>query len=264
MLLWLLFPMIFFCMVLMLYLLWRLWRWARLPARFDQFSCYLWQNLPASLRVRLHRLFDCEQKRNDIHRLIIGWTLLIIMVAILSVIYRAPLLLILVVLLPLLQISKNQNRFKLQQRAIVKELPDFCDMLAMMIAAGIPLIPAMVRVSSACEGGRLAAEISRVNQQLRQGTPFAEALQRLARRYRLPLLNEWTGLLIHGHQQGSSLVTTLRFHSLQMRQQLLNEAEKRAQEAPVKLLFPLMTCFFPVNFLVILGPIVLQLSEGGL
>lgn len=260
----LLFPMTFICMVLMFYLLWRLWRWARVQERFEQCSQYLWQRLPAGLSRRLQQLFDSEQRNPHIHRVVFGWVLLLMLVAALSAHYGEPLLLMAVSLLPLLQISKNQNRFKVKQRAVVKELPDFCDMLAMMIAAGIPLIPAMARVASACEGGRLAAEIARVNQQLRQGVPFAEALQRLAGRYRLPLLNEWTALLIQGHQQGSSLVTTLRFHSLQMRQQLLNEAEKRAQEAPVKLLFPLMTCFFPVNFLVILGPIVLQLSEGGL
>ena len=260
----LVFPLLFLCLLLLTYLCWKLWVWLALLQRLDRISAALWQKVPPKLLFKLGLLFDSEGLQSDLHRVFSVALLALIVSTGLTLISGQPLWLVAGFLGVLFRISRNQNRFKLKQRAIVKELPDFCDLLAMMIAAGIPLIPAMARVASACEGGRLASEIVRANAQLRQGMPFSEALQRLAARYRLPLLNEWTGLLIQGHQQGSSLVTTLRFHSLQMRQQLLNEAEKRAQEAPVKLLFPLMTCFFPVNFLVILGPIALQLSRGGL
>lgn len=258
------FPLLFICLMLLTFALWKLWVWLALLPKLDRLSDALWRKLPYKLLLKLSLLFDSEGLRPDLHRVFSLSVLALVTGIALTLLSGQVLWLIACVLGILFRISRNQNRFKLKQQAIVKELPDFCDLLAMMIAAGIPLIPAMARVSSACEGGRLATEIARANTQLRQGVPFNEALQRLAGRYRLPLLNEWTGLLIQGHQQGSSLVTTLRFHSLQMRQQLLNEAEKRAQEAPVKLLFPLMTCFFPVNFLVILGPIVLQLSQGGL
>lgn len=257
-------PLVFACMCLLSYLSWRLWTWLRLPSRLDRVSERLWQRLPDKVKVRFRRIFDSNGQHPHLHRLIHCWALLLSMALTWAVLTGQVIGLIGVSLVLLLQVSRNQNRFKLKQQAIVKELPDFSDLLAMMIAAGIPLIPAMNRVAEACCGGRLAHELSRANQQLRQGMPFSEALEQVADRYRLALLNEWTGLLIQGHRQGSSLVTTLRFHSLQMRQQLLNDAEKRAQEAPVKLLFPLMTCFFPVNFLVILGPIILQISEGGL
>lgn len=259
----LVFPLVFLSLLLLLVLLLRLWLWLDALSKLDRLSDMLWQRLPVRVSRRLHLLFDSEEQQHTLHRTFSGWLMGLLVATAITVVTNDPLWLMMISLLLLFRISRNQNRFKQKQQVIVKELPDFCDLLAMMIAAGIPLIPAMSRVASACGDGRLASEITRVNQQLRQGVPFNEALQRLAQRYRMPLLNEWTGLLIQGHQQGSSLVTTLRFHSLQMRQQLLNEAEKRAQEAPVKLLFPLMTCFFPVNFLVILGPIVLQLSQGG-
>lgn len=257
-------PLIFMCMCLMSYLCWRLWIWLRLLARLDQLSERLWRRLSDKAKIRLTRIFDSNGQHSHLHRVIHCWCLLLLMALVWTALSGQVIGLVVVSLVLLLQVSRNQNRFKAKQQAIVKELPDFSDLLAMMIAAGIPLIPAMNRVAEACQGGRLAHELSRANQQLRQGMPFSEALTHVAGRYRLALLNEWTGLLIQGHRQGSSLVTTLRFHSLQMRQQLLNEAEKRAQEAPVKLLFPLMTCFFPVNFLIILGPIILQIGKGGL
>ena len=256
-------PLIFISCFLLLFIVVKVWQWIDPLPKFDRLSAALWYRVPPKWLVRIQLLFDSEAQQQQIHRQLSLWLLALLVSLGLSVVSEQYLWLLAVALLMLFQISRNQSRFKQKQRAIVKELPDFCDLLAMMIAAGIPLIPAMARVASACEGGRLANEMYRVNQHLRQGMPFSEALQRMAQFYRLALLTEWAGLLIQGHQQGSSLVTTLRFHSLQMRQQLLNEAEKRAQEAPVKLLFPLMTCFFPVNFLVILGPIVLQISQGG-
>lgn len=256
----LVFLLLFGCCALLL----ALWRWLSLTQRLDQLSARCWRLMPSACQSLLRIIFDIEGRHPHIHRVINGWALLLATSAVVSITARSYWFIALTGLLLLYQVSRLQRTFASKQQRIKHELPDFCDLLSMMIAAGIPLIPAMAKVSTACDGGLLAKEIQRVQHHLRQGVTFEEALQRLAGFYRLPILNEWTTLLVQGHQQGSSLVTTLRFHSLQLRQQLLNEAEKKAQEAPVKLLFPLMTCFFPVNFLVILGPIVLQLAEGGL
>lgn len=256
-------PLLFILLLGGCWLLMKLWAYLQVVAYLDRLSEAIWQRLPASGQRILQKVFDSEGRRLDVHRLVSIWLLVLAGAAVLAFIYQTIWPLVMTILLLLYQVSRQQRTFAIKQRRLKHELPDFCDLLAMTIAAGIPLIPALNRVANACEGGLLAKEIVRVDHQLRQGMPFAEALQRFAGYYQVTLLTEWSTLLIQGHQQGSSLVTTLRFHSLQMRQQLLNEAEKRAQEAPVKLLFPLMTCFFPVNFLVILGPIVLQVMAGG-
>jgi tight adherence protein C len=44
-----------------------------------------------------------------------------------------------------------------------------------------------------------------------------------------------------------------------MRLRRFERAEKLANEAPVKMLFPLVAFIFPAVFLVLLGPIVLQI-----
>ena len=51
----------------------------------------------------------------------------------------------------------------------------------------------------------------------------------------------------------------LRIQADQMRQRRFERAEKQANEAPVKMLFPLVAFIFPAVFLVLLGPIILQI-----
>jgi tight adherence protein C len=43
-----------------------------------------------------------------------------------------------------------------------------------------------------------------------------------------------------------------------MRQRRFERAERLANEAPVKMLFPLIVFIFPAVFMVLLGPIILQ------
>jgi tight adherence protein C len=48
-----------------------------------------------------------------------------------------------------------------------------------------------------------------------------------------------------------------------MRVRRFQRAEKLAQEAPVKLLFPLIAFIFPSVFIVLLGPIILEIMRHG-
>jgi tight adherence protein C len=48
-----------------------------------------------------------------------------------------------------------------------------------------------------------------------------------------------------------------------MRTRRFQRAEKMANEAPVKLLFPLVCFIFPSVFLVLLGPIFLEMMKSG-
>ncbi|MCK7458280.1 type II secretion system F family protein [Idiomarina aminovorans] len=163
----------------------------------------------------------------------------------------------------LMVINKKKALEKRNNRAAVRQLPDFCDLISMMIASGVPLISALEKVSDSCSELLLAREIRAMLSRLRRGASFPQSMKELSERYNANELKEWSSMLVKGYQQGASLTKSLRFYANQLRQELLNSAEKRAQEAPVKLLFPLVTCFFPVNFLVILGPVIVQLSQGG-
>jgi tight adherence protein C len=173
------------------------------------------------------------------------------------------LILAIYILVVLQVINKRRVAAKKNNRVVVRQLPDFCDLIAMMLASGVPLISALEKVSNSCSELLLAHEIKGMLNRLQRGASFSQSMEEISERYEANELKEWSLMLIKGYQQGASLTKSLRFYANQLRQELLNSAEKRAQEAPVKLLFPLVTCFFPVNFLVILGPVIVQLSQGG-
>ena len=61
---------------------------------------------------------------------------------------------------------------------------------------------------------------------------------------------------------GVPIGSILRIQSDQLRSRRFERAEKLANEAPVKMLGPLMLCIFPAVFIILLGPILLQASKN--
>ena len=122
------FPLVFICLLLLTYLLWKLWIWLALVPKLDRLSEAVWRRLPTKLMTKLSRLFDSEGHRSNLHRTMSLWVVALLGCAVLSVTTGQVLWVFGCLLGLLLQVSRNQNRFKLKQQAIVKELPDFCDL----------------------------------------------------------------------------------------------------------------------------------------
>jgi tight adherence protein C len=67
--------------------------------------------------------------------------------------------------------------------------------------------------------------------------------------------------LIQADELGVSIGAILRIQSDQMRQRRFERAEKLANEAPVKMLGPLMLFIFPAVFIILLGPTITQVGH---
>ena len=78
----------------------------------------------------------------------------------------------------------------------------------------------------------------------------------------LPSLTSFVTALIQADRMGTSLGKILRIQSTQLRIERTQRAEKLANEAPVKMLFPLIACIFPTVFMVLFGPIVFAFIYG--
>ncbi|MBF38474.1 type II secretion system F family protein [Idiomarina sp. UBA4520] len=259
----LLFILIFFVSTAVFFGTYKLWSYLQLSSVLDREINHLWQRAPDKLKVVVERYLVLKFAGNKAHLSFFVWLLLATISAATSIINREPLVFMFFALVLLMVFNKRRTLWLKRNKTLVKELPDFCDLISMMMASGVPLILALEKVADSCNERLLASEINAVVQRLRRGNGFDASMKALSDGCDAKPIKEWVTMLVKGHQQGASLTKPLRFFAHQLRQELLNSAEKRAQEAPVKLLFPLVTCFFPVNFLVILGPIILQMSQGG-
>jgi tight adherence protein C len=141
-----------------------------------------------------------------------------------------------------------------RQKAIVRALPDALDLLVISVEAGLGFDAALTRVVQKADNP-LTQEFSRVMAEMRVGRSRREALRDLIGRTEVPDLTNFISALIQAEQLGVSVVQVLTVQADQMRVVRRQRAEEQAQQAPLKMLFPMMIFIFPSLCLMILGPL---------
>lgn len=145
---------------------------------------------------------------------------------------------------------------------IMRALPFVLDLLTLSVEAGMDFMSALQRN---CERRKLDAlneELIRMTREIQVGTPRRIALRNLSERVRQTDLKSVTHALIQADELGVSIASILRIQSEQLRARRFDRAEKLANEAPVKMLGPLMLCIFPAVFVILLGPILMQAARN--
>ena len=99
--------------------------------------------------------------------------------------------------------------------------------------------------------------------ELKLGKTREEALRGLAGRAELIPLTTFANALIQADRMGTPLGRILRILATQMRIDRTHRAEKLANEAPVKLLLPLIGFIFPTIFIILFAPIAYSMFLGG-
>lgn len=144
---------------------------------------------------------------------------------------------------------------KQRQKSIQRAMPFMIDLLTLSVDAGIDFMNALQRSTERRKMDALTEELIRVSHEIQLGAPRRVALRNLSIRVDMPDMRSFTSALIQADELGVSIGTILRIQSEQLRQKRFERAEKLANEAPVKMLGPLMLFIFPAVFIVLLGPI---------
>ncbi|MFI7589476.1 type II secretion system F family protein [Spongisporangium articulatum] len=134
-----------------------------------------------------------------------------------------------------------------------RQLPDTLDLLTISVEAGLAFDAALAQVAHKTEGA-LAMELHRVLQEMQIGTGRIDALRGLADRTDLDELRIFVGAMVQADSFGIPVANVLRVQSKEMRVRRSQRAEEKAQQVPVKILFPLIFCIMPALFVVVLGP----------
>ncbi len=156
-----------------------------------------------------------------------------------------------------------QQAIALRHRRILRALPFVMDLLTLSVEAGLDFMSAIKTIVERRPPDPIAEEFSRVLVEIQLGKTRREALLRLAARVQHPDVHSLVLALVQADEMGVSIGATLRIQSDQIRAKRFLQVEKLANEAPVKMLFPLVVCIFPAVFLIMLGPIVLQMLRQG-
>lgn len=154
------------------------------------------------------------------------------------------------------QVTKRHHK-------ITRALPYNLDLLTLSVEAGLDFSQAVGKVVEKGRKGPLVDEFSLMLKNIKMGKTREEALRLMAERVGLTSLTSFCNALIQADRMGTSLGKILRIQSTQLRVERTHRAEKAANEAPVKMLFPLIACIFPTVFMVLFGPIIFQAITGG-
>ena len=138
--------------------------------------------------------------------------------------------------------------------------PDALDLLVVCVEAGLGLAAAIQRVAEELDVSHpdLAFELATVNSEMRAGIAREQALRNLADRTGLPDIKGLVGLLVQTMRFGTSVSDALRTYAEEFRDKRMQGAEEQAAKMGTKLVFPLITCMFPVFFIVAIGPAILR------
>lgn len=156
-----------------------------------------------------------------------------------------------------------QSKINTRQEMIRKSMPDALDLLTICVQAGLGFDAAMSRVAEKWEDA-LADEFSRCLREIRLGNVRRVALRNMADRIGITEMSSFVAAIIQSEQLGVSMSKVLGIQSEQMRTRRRQIAEEKAQQAPVKMLFPMALLIFPSIMIILLGPAGLQLKDSAL
>jgi tight adherence protein C len=161
---------------------------------------------------------------------------------------------------PELWLKETQQK---RDKRVTKDLPFYLDVIVLAVESGTNFTGGLTQAVQKAPDGPLRFEFSRVLRDIRAGKPRAQALKDLSQRVGGASMSNVVSSIIQAEKTGSSLGATLSAQADNLRSDRFLKAEKAANEAPVKLLGPLILFIFPNTFLVIIFVLLSQaLAEG--
>ena len=153
---------------------------------------------------------------------------------------------------------------RMRHRQIERALPFVLDLLTLSVEAGMDFMSAIKRIIERRAIDALSEELIRAFREVQLGRTRREALKSMADRTGQTDVSSVVAALVQADELGVSIGNMLRIQADLMRMRRFQRAEKLANEAPVKMLFPLLCFIFPSVFMVLLGPILVQWLKAGL
>jgi hypothetical protein len=161
-------------------------------------------------------------------------------------------------LVPVLAVRAARRR---RVQEVEEDLPLVLELFATLAEAGLSFDAALGRILAQRHRRTLSVELSGFQRDVLAGVPRLHALRQLAHRVDVMSLTTFISAVVQSEQLGASIAETLRHQADDLRDRRRERALLLAQALPVKLVFPLMTCFLPGVFISTLGPVLFQMIQ---
>jgi hypothetical protein len=151
-----------------------------------------------------------------------------------------------------------------RQARLRRAVPDALDLLVVCVEAGVSLDAAVLRVARdlGVTHPELAGELAMVNRKVNAGMPREQALQGLWTRTGLEELRGLVASMVQSERWGTSIAKVLRVNAETLRRVRKQTAEKKAAQASLKMMGPMVLFMLPALFIVLLGPAFMRISEA--
>lgn len=154
-----------------------------------------------------------------------------------------------------------KKRIEARKQTIRRQLPDLMDLLVVSVEAGLGFDSAITRLygQNKC---LVTEEFMTVIKDVQMGRNRKEALQELSVRNDVAEITTLATALIQAEQLGVSIKSVLATQSQMLRKSRKQQAEEKAQKAPIKMMLPTVGLIFPVVFIILLGPAAISFIKG--
>ena len=161
--------------------------------------------------------------------------------------------------LPSLILMKRIRERRAEYR---KGFPDFMDLMIVCADAGLSLDASIDRVAKEIVSTYpyLAHNLTTFSLELRAGRTIHEAMKSFGDRVDLDEVDAFAVLLKQSKELGTSLASTLRVFSEEMRDKRMMLAEEKAHALPAKMTIPVTMCILPTVVMIAIIPIIVTLS----
>ena len=153
-----------------------------------------------------------------------------------------------------------KSKAKKRKEKLRQQLPDIMDLLVVSVEAGLGFDAALIRLYEK-DKSELMTELMQATRDIQHGMSKKEAYEGLAKRCGVKELTTFLTALIQADQLGISIKSVLKVQAENLRKDRKMRAEEKALKAPVTMLVPMVLFIFPVIFIVLLGPAVINIMD---
>ena len=151
-------------------------------------------------------------------------------------------------------------RISSRKRQIQRSLAEATDLLTLVVESGMSLDEGLLSITERFHNA-LGDEIGKVLREIRLGRSRMVALEHMAEVAGVADLHHLVESIVQSDQMGVPIARLLRVQATEMRRRQRQTAQERAAQASSRMVFPMVGCIFPVLWIVLLGPALIQIFQ---